>query len=185
MNHPADDAVRLQPYTPAWRWRFLLERARLWLSLGGRVLKIVHVGSTAIPGMPAKPILDIMVVVDDFERAARCIPALERLGYEYKGENHQLRQHYLVKGQPATHTLYLVEPENEDLAARICFRDYLLEHPEAAQTYADLKAGLAGQHAMDLKAYQEGKLDFVQEVLELASPRGTARQECGVRPVAR
>jgi GrpB-like predicted nucleotidyltransferase (UPF0157 family) len=102
------------------------------------------------------------------ERAAQCIPALERLGYEYKDENVQLRQHYYVKGFPTTHTLYLVEPENEELAARVCFRDYLIQHPEAAQAYTDLKTKLAEQHAMDLKAYQDGKLDFVQQVLEMA-----------------
>jgi GrpB-like predicted nucleotidyltransferase (UPF0157 family) len=185
MNRPADDTVRLNPYTPVWRWRFSLERIRLWLSLRARVLEIQHVGSTAIPGMPAKPILDIMVVVEDFERASQCIPVLERLGYKYKGENHQLRQHYLVRGLPTTHTLYLVELENKELAARVCFRDYLIEHPEAAQAYADLKARLAEQHAMDLKAYQDGKLDFVQQVLEMAAPRGAGNQGPGIQPLAR
>jgi GrpB-like predicted nucleotidyltransferase (UPF0157 family) len=185
IDRPADDAVRLHPYTPAWRWRFCLERIRLWLSLRGQVLAIQHVGSTAIPGMPAKPILDIMVAVEDFEQVSQCIPVLERLGYEYQGENHQLRQHYLVKGHPTTHTLYLVEPQNEELAARMRFRDYLIEHPEAAQAYADLKTGFAAKHAMDLKAYQGGKLDFVQQVLEMATPRGAANQGRGIQPVAR
>lgn len=184
-NQPADDALRLHPYTPAWQWRFRLERIRLWLSLRGQARRIVHVGSTAIPGMPAKPILDIMAVVEDFERASQCIPALEQLGYEYQGENRPLRQHYLVKGHRATHTLYLVEPGNKELAARICFRDYLIDHPEAAQAYADLKMRLAETHAMDLKAYQEGKLDFVQQVLEMAAPQGAAHQERGIQPVAR
>lgn len=165
MSPLADDSVQLHPYTSAWRWRFFWERTRLWLSLRGQVLEIQHVGSTAIPGMPAKPILDIMVVVEDCERAAGSIPTLERLGYEYKGENHQQRQHFFVKGQPTTHTLYLVEAENQELAARVRFRDYLIQHREAAQAYADLKAKLAAQHRMDLKAYQDGKLDFVRQVL--------------------
>jgi GrpB-like predicted nucleotidyltransferase (UPF0157 family) len=185
MNRPADDAVRLHPYTPAWRWRFLLERLRLCLSLRDQILTIEHVGSTAIPGLPAKPIIDIMVVVEDFGRAPRCLPALERLGYEYRGENHRLCQHYLVKGLPPTFTLYLVEPESQELAARVRFRDYLIEHAEATQAYADLKAGLAEQHAADLKAYQDGKADFVQRTLDMATPRGTAEQGRPIQPLAR
>jgi GrpB-like predicted nucleotidyltransferase (UPF0157 family) len=185
VNQPVGGAVRLHPYTPAWRWRFWLERIRLRLSLGAQIVKIEHVGSTAIPGMPAKPVIDLMVVVADLERAPRCLPAFERLGYEYRGENHALRQHYLVKGHPPAFTLYLVEPENRELAARIRFRDYLIEHPEAAQAYADLKAGLAERHAMDLKAYQDGKAGFVQQVLEMAMPRGTAEQGRRIQPVTR
>jgi len=119
VNRPPDDAVRLHPYTPAWRWRFSLERIHLWLKLRGQVLDIQHVGSTAIPGMPAKPIIDIMVAVPDFERVQQCVPAIMRLGYECRGENEQLRQCYFVKGHPTMHTLYLVGPQNEELAARI------------------------------------------------------------------
>jgi GrpB-like predicted nucleotidyltransferase (UPF0157 family) len=152
----------------------------LHLSLRDQILTVEHVGSTAIPGMPAKPVLDLMVVLAELDQAPRCLPALERLGYEYKGENHPLRQHYLVKGHPPAFTLYLVEPENRELAARIRFRDYLIDNLEAAQAYADLKAGLAEQHATDLKAYQDGKASFVQQVLEMATLRSeghpTARE---------
>ncbi len=165
----AADGVRLHPHTPTWLWRFWWERLRLWFSLPERVLKIEHVGSTAIPSMPAKPIIDILIVVRDFERASVCIRALERLGYEYKGENSQLRQHHLLKGSPTTHTLYLVEPDNEELAARVRFRDYLIAHPEAARAYAHLKVSLAERHAADLKAYQEGKLEFVKWIVEMAN----------------
>jgi len=169
MDAHADGGVQLRPYTPAWLWRFLLERLRFWLGLPERVLRIEHVGSTAIPGMPAKPIIDIMIVVADYEGASGNIRALERLGYEYKGESRRLRQHHLVKGTPTTHTLYLVEPENAELAARVRFREYLIDHVQAAGAYAQLKTELAAAHATDLKAYQEGKLEFVQRIGELAT----------------
>ncbi len=185
VNQPGKDAVRLHPHTPAWRWRFWLEWIRLRLSLGDQIVRIEHVGSTAIPGMPAKPVIDLMVVLAHLDRAPRCLPALERLGYEYKGENYLLRQHYLVKGHPPAFTLYLVEPGNRELAARIRFRDYLLEHAEVAQAYADLKAGLADQHATDLRAYQDGKAGFVQQILDRATPRGTAEQGRRIQPLAR
>ena len=163
-----DDVVRLRPYTPVWRWLFHVERIRLWCSLRSQVLDIQHVGSTAIPGMIAKPIIDILVVVQDFERAAGCISAIESLGYEYEGENEQLRQHYFVKGYPTTHSLYVVERQSEDLAAKTCFRDILIQDAGVARSYADLKQRLARRFPADRQAYQEAKGAFIHQVLQTA-----------------
>jgi GrpB-like predicted nucleotidyltransferase (UPF0157 family) len=172
-----DDVVQLTPYSTQWKWLFRWERLRLWLQLGSAIQAVHHVGSTAIPGMPAKPIIDIIVVVADFERAERCIPVIERLGYEYKGENDQLRQRYFVKGYPTTHTLFVVEPHSQELAAKVCFRDYLTQHAELAQAYADLKRRLAREFATDRQAFQDAKAPFVQQVLQTAELDNCARQE--------
>jgi GrpB-like predicted nucleotidyltransferase (UPF0157 family) len=163
-----DDVVRLRPYTPVWRWLFHVERIRLWCRLKSHILDIQHVGSTAIPGMIAKPIIDILVVVEDFERAAGCIPAIEQLGYEYRGENEQLRQHHFVEGHPTTHSLYVVERQSEDLAAKTCFRDCLIQDAEVARAYADLKRRLARRFSADRQAYQGAKGAFIQQVLQVA-----------------
>jgi GrpB-like predicted nucleotidyltransferase (UPF0157 family) len=163
-----DDVVRLRPYTSVWRWLFHMERIRLWVRLRSQVLDIQHVGSTAIPGMIAKPIIDVLVVVENFERAAGCIHAIEQLGYEYKGENEKLRQYYFVRGHPTTHTLYVVERQSEDLAAKTCFRDTLIHHPEVARAYADLKRRFARRFSTDRQAYQEAKGVFIQRVLQMA-----------------
>jgi GrpB-like predicted nucleotidyltransferase (UPF0157 family) len=165
-----DDVVHLRPYTVAWRVLFFIERMRLRFRLRGQVLDIQHVGSTAIPGMVAKPIVDILVVVENFERAAWCIPAVEGLGYEYVGENRRLRQYCFVKGRPTTHSLYVVERESEDLAAKTRFRDYLIRHPEVARAYADLKRRLAQRFSTAPQAYQEAKGAFIQRVLRMAGP---------------
>jgi GrpB-like predicted nucleotidyltransferase (UPF0157 family) len=118
--------------------------------------------------MIAKPIIDILVVVEDFERAAGCIHAIEQLGYEYKGENEQLRQHHFVKGYPTTHSLYVVERQSEDLAAKTCFRDTLIQDAGVARAYADLKQRLAQRFPADRQAYQEAKGAFIHQVLQTA-----------------
>ena len=107
-----DEIVRLQPYTAAWAWAFGIEKLRLWLSLYGRAADIQHVGSTAIPGMVAKPIIDICVAVADYRRAMEYVQPIEQVGYQYKGESDRWPQHLFVKGPPTTHRLYVVEVDS-------------------------------------------------------------------------
>jgi GrpB-like predicted nucleotidyltransferase (UPF0157 family) len=160
--------VRLKRHAIIWKWLFRKEKALLRIAMRGHVLDIQHVGSTAIPGMIAKPIIDILAAVSDFERAFACVTAIEQLGYEYKGETENQRQYYFVKGEPARYHLYLVERSGEMWVSRIAFRDYLIGHPEIARQYAILKQKLAHQFADDLRAYQDGKLPFVEWVGQLA-----------------
>ena len=157
--------VRLAPHDPQWHRLFVGEKTRLYAGLGDLAIDIQHIGSTSIPGMPAKPILDIAVAVDDFEEAARCIPSMERLGYVYRGENGIPRRHYFVKGEPRTHHVHMVEIESVDWTDSLRFRDYLTEHAEAARAYAELKQELAQRHAGDRVAYQAGKDAFIKAVL--------------------
>ncbi len=164
--------LRLTLYNPNWSLLFLAEKERLFASLGNDVLDVQHIGSTAIPGMPAKPILDIGVAVANFEEASRCIPLLEQLGYRYKGENGIPRRHYFVKGEPRTHHLHMLEIESAEWKSHLRFRDYLRRNPASAQAYASLKQNLATQFATDREAYQNGKEDFIQAVLQQASQTG-------------
>lgn len=159
--------VQLQPYTIVWPWLFRKEKILLRALFRRRILDIQHIGSTAIPDMIAKPVIDILVAVAHFETAAECIQPIKRLGYEYKGESMDLRQYYFVKGQPTAYHLYMVEPESETWTDRIFFRDYLCQHPDVARHYADLKRELAEQFATDRRAYQERKLGFVNQVLRM------------------
>lgn len=160
--------LRLLPYEPNWPLFFLAEKERLCVSLGKRILDVQHIGSTSIPGMPAKPILDIGVAVENFEEAVRCVPLLERLGYSYKGENGISRRHYFVKGDPRTHHLHMLEATSEEWKNHLLFRDYLCGNPEAAQAYASLKQQLALRFATDREAYQAGKESFIHAVLQQA-----------------
>jgi GrpB-like predicted nucleotidyltransferase (UPF0157 family) len=161
--------VRVCPYTPEWRQLFLEEQARLRACIGDYVLDIQHVGSTFIPNMAAKPILDIAIGVADFEEAARCVQPLEQLGYLYRGENGIPRRHYFVKGDPRTHHVHIVEVQSENWATMICFRDHLCQHLDVAEAYAALKQSLAEQFPTNRVAYQEGKAEFIQQVLRRAT----------------
>lgn len=107
---------------------------RLRAVLGGFVLDIQHVGSTSIPGIPAKPILDIAVAVANFEEASRCLAPIEALGYTYRGEASIPRRHYFVKGAAdnRTHHLHMNEIQSDDWQQQIAFRDILRQHSDLA-----------------------------------------------------
>jgi GrpB-like predicted nucleotidyltransferase (UPF0157 family) len=166
------DTVRLAPYDPGWGRLYEAERARLRAAVGEHVLDIQHVGSTALPGIVAKPILDIAIAVRSFEAAYACVAPIEALGYAYKGENGIPRRHYFVRRDPETGRtlvhLHMNELDGPDWENQILFRDYLLAHPEAAAQYAALKCDLAAQYPHDREAYTDAKAPFIQHILRLA-----------------
>ena len=163
--------VRLVPYAAEWVQLFEVEKTALQLVLGAYVLDIQHVGSTAIPGMLAKPIIDIAIAVTDFEQARVCIPLMEGLGYEYRGEQGIPRRHMFAKGNPRTFHVHMLESESLEWQNRLLFRDYLCQHPDAAREYAQLKLQLATQYPQDRVAYTDGKASFIQQLLQLAKAR--------------
>ncbi|RQW11088.1 GrpB family protein [candidate division KSB1 bacterium] len=164
----AKGTVALHPYTLAWKCLYEEERETMKDVLGKAILDIQHVGSTSIPAMIAKPIIDIAVAVDSFEGATVTIKPLENLGYEYRGELGIPRRHYFSKGDPCTHHIHMVEFKSREWINHLAFRDYLIQHPESAKAYADLKRTLAKMFAMDRKAYTEGKAAFINKILQLA-----------------
>jgi GrpB-like predicted nucleotidyltransferase (UPF0157 family)/predicted phosphodiesterase len=172
------DVVRLVPYAAEWPVLYEQERARLQAAIGGQVLDIQHVGSTAVPGLAAKPILDIAVAVADFDEARRCIAPLEGLGYTYRGENGIPRRHYFVKGEPRTHHLHMLERDSDEWRRHLFFRDHLRAHDEVARAYARLKQSLAERYPHDRGAYTEAKGAFIARVLGNAeSAEGIGLQE--------
>lgn len=162
--------VRLVPHQEAWARLFTEEQERLIAVLDGHALDIQHVGSTAIPGLAAKPILDIAIAVTSFEEATACVPLMEQAGYEYEGENGIPRRHYFVKREPpyTTHHVHMLEWGSAPWEEHLLFRDYLRTHPQAVQEYAALKEELAQRFRHDRPAYTEAKASFVRRVLALA-----------------
>ena len=160
--------VRLSPYSADWPRLFEEEKVLLQAAVGPYVLDIQHVGSTSIPGIPAKPIIDIGIAVENFEEAAVCIAPIEALGYTYKGENGIPRRHYFSKGIPRTHHIHINEINSPAWENHILFRDYLIQHPEVGQEYSDRKLKLAGLHPVYRAAYQAGKDPFIEDVLRAA-----------------
>lgn len=160
--------VKLVLYKVGWKHLFEREKSRLQSVIGQYVLDIQHVGSTSIPGMTAKPILDIGIAVENFEEARVCIPPIEQLGYEYRGEFGISRRHYFVKGVPRTHHIHMNEIGSRDWENQILFRDYLIQHPRLAEEYAVLKMELAQKYPTDRDAYLAGKESFIEGILETA-----------------
>ena len=171
----ARGTVALYPYSDEWPALFRAEAAQLQAAIGTHVLDIQHVGSTSIPGLPAKPILDIGVAVENFEAATVCIQPLEALGYRYRGEMGIPRRHYFVKGDPVTHHLHMNEISSADWQQQIAFRDYLRHHPEQVDAYARLKARLADQFPDARLAYTESKSGFIAGILQKALPTAALR----------
>ncbi|WP_375498403.1 GrpB family protein [uncultured Nostoc sp.] len=164
------DEVNIVEYDPRWQILFAEEAAYIWQALGNNlVVEIEHIGSTAVPGMAAKPVVDIMVGVRSLVNAKSTIPALESLGYVYWRENPDPGRMFFVKGMPPygkqrTHHVHIVEVNSEFWERRL-FCDYLRRHPEEAKRYETLKRDLAATFQSDREAYTNGKNNYILAVM--------------------
>lgn len=161
-------AIRLVPHQPQWKEDYEQEKGRILSAIGKHILNVQHIGSTAIPGIVAKPIIDIGVAVTSFEEAIVCVVPLEAIGYAYWGENGIPRRHYFDYGSPCTVHLHMFEQGSPEWAAHLLFRDYLVRHPQTAAQYADLKLKLAEQYRAEREKYTNAKGPFIREVIALA-----------------
>ncbi|MBK9705267.1 MAG: GrpB family protein [Betaproteobacteria bacterium] len=168
MTGGSDEApVVVVAYDPTWPARFLRERARLEDLLAAWLAgPIEHIGSTAIPGMIAKPVIDLMAPVDDLDASRPAIAVVEAAGYAYfpyRAES----MHWFCKPSAAfrTHHLHLVPRDSRLWRERLAFRDRLRADLLLAAEYAALKVRLARQHPRDREAYTDGKAPFVRRVV--------------------
>jgi GrpB-like predicted nucleotidyltransferase (UPF0157 family) len=163
---PVDEPVRLVPYDPSWPTRFGRERAELeralapWISGG-----VHHVGSTAVPGMSAKPTIDMMVGVRTLEESLECFGPLAVLGYLYAPYRPE-QMHWFCKPDISRRRfhLHLVPESSHRFGATLAFRDRLRGDPAVAERYAALKRGLAERFPRDRDAYTGGKADFIVSI---------------------
>ena len=163
------ESVRVVPYSPEWPRLFEEERGLLESAFGGRALAFEHVGSTSVPGLAAKPVLDLMASVRDLKDVEPCVAPLARVGYTYKGENGLPGRHYFTKGSPLrTHHLHVVTHGGDFWREHLLFRDHLRAHPDEARAYARLKTELSRKFSRDRAAYTEAKAPFIRRVVELA-----------------
>jgi GrpB-like predicted nucleotidyltransferase (UPF0157 family) len=167
--HAVGWPVLVLPYDVRWPELFRLERDRLAGIFGERAAGIEHVGSTAVPGLAAKGIVDILLGLRPLELRRENLDAMTRLGYVYRGELGIPGRHFFQKGAPPTHHVHAVEHGSVEWLKHMHFRDHLRAHPEDAQSYAKLKRDLAARYPDDRDAYTEGKSPFVAAVLRRAS----------------
>ena len=186
----------LEPYDPDWPVLFEEERQRIVAAIGRFAAGIHHVGSTSIPGMPAKPILDIAVLLHDFADGERCIEPLEKIGYLHMGvmddipgdrvfhrgdslpegcsqfDDDKTAPGSVPKGPThivQTHILHMYAVDNPVRQHHFHFRDYLIAHPETAAEYGRLKTSLSNKHPDDRRSYSAGKRSFIKAVLAKAA----------------
>lgn len=162
-----DEPIRLSPYDPSWPARFEEERTALEDVIGEWVVGgIHHVGSTAVPGLEAKPIIDILAGVRDLEESRACFEPLARLGYMYAPYLPD-EMHWFCKPHPSrrTHHLHLVPVDSKRFRDELAFRDRLRDDSEIAARYLSLKHDLARRFAHDREAYTDGKSPFVKDAL--------------------
>ncbi len=156
-------------YDPQWPILFEKEKEAITAALGNQLLMVEHMGSTAVPGLAAKPVIDIAVGIQSLLGALVLIPCIEQLGYIYDPVLEQLvpERRFFWKGTPMVHAyhLHLAEPDHPVLLKPLQFRDYLRKHPEAAEEYGLLKKELAKRCVQDLDAYVAGKTGFIGNVM--------------------
>jgi GrpB-like predicted nucleotidyltransferase (UPF0157 family) len=166
VSEPAD----VVEWSSEWPKQFERYARRLGDALGSLPLAIQHVGSTAVPGLPAKPVIDIDVVLRRDADGAEAVRRLARAGYRHEGDlGIPGREAFAWPPGEQRHHVYVVVVDGAAHAAHLLFRDYLRAHPGTAQEYGELKRRLAAAHAADRAAYTEGKTRFVDRVLAAAT----------------
>ena len=167
------DEVIIVEHDPNWKSLFQLEVSLIKRVLNNNLItRIEHFGSTAVPRLAAKPIIDILIGVNSLAEAKQiAVTPLESLGYAYWIDNPNPERMFFVKGlppnSPRTHHIHIVEP-NSILWERLLFRDYLRQHPDEAKRYAQLKRRLAQRFLHDREAYTQGKTEYIQSVTDKA-----------------
>ncbi len=157
--------VEVVPYRPDWPEQFEAEANALTRIFGDQLQSIHHFGSTSIPGVSAKPIIDILVIVRDINAVDAMNPQLAELGYSAVGEYGIPGRRFFYKGtyDTRTHHLHVYENGNPHIMRHLVFRDYMRSHPIPARNYARLKEELARQFPDDMDSYIQGKNAFVKE----------------------
>lgn len=162
-------AAEVVEYDPAWAAGFERVRAYVWPAVARRALRIEHVGSTAVTGLAAKPIIDVDVVVPDARAVPEVVSALATIGYVHEGDLGIIgREAFLAPACLPEHHLYLVVDGSLPYRDHVDLRDYLRTHPQAAARYAAEKRRLAYLLRTDREAYVDGKAWLVQELLSSA-----------------
>lgn len=167
MNEP----VVVVPYDPAWPEAFALVRATIAPALGKRAVGIEHIGSTAVVGLDAKPIVDIDVVIRHEDDLWEVATVLAELGYTHLGDLGVAgREAFRAPAGLPRHHLYVCAAGSAALTAHLTLRDALRADPGLSAEYAALKRTLAARHRDDRDAYTEGKTAFITAVLREQNP---------------
>lgn len=170
--------VTIVEYCPQWREMFEEEMLLLQAVLGEGSAEVEHIGSTAVNGLAAKPVIDIMIGLPDFSVADKLVPRIEALGYEYikKYEDEMPFRRFFVKNLNGirTHQIHMVEINSEFWERHLLFRDYLRQNPDISNKYAVLKKELAEGEWGHVNDYADAKSEFIKGIENKAKEQVTA-----------
>jgi GrpB-like predicted nucleotidyltransferase (UPF0157 family) len=159
------DIVKIVPYNTAWPDLFEQEANLIRQVLGNNCIDVHHIGSTAVPGLSAKPIIDILPVVRDILKVDEVIQDMQKLGYVSLGEHGIPCRRFFHKGtNPRTHHVHIFEVGNPQIAKHIKFRDWMRQHDRDRESYEKLKINLAEKFSHDRLSYSLGKNAFIAEI---------------------
>jgi GrpB-like predicted nucleotidyltransferase (UPF0157 family) len=175
------EVLEIKPYDPRWAADFEQERARLAEALGSLAVRIEHNGSTSVPGLSAKPVIDIQISVRQLHPIDHYAGRLAELGYVHVPHPDDAFAPFFHRPErwPHTHHVHVVAAEGEEERKTLAFRDYLRDHDAAAQEYASLKKDLAPRYPAShfgTQAYAEAKSDFIAKVTRQALAQGYPRK---------
>lgn len=162
--------VNLYNYSEDWTFQYVKEERLLKKVLGSKIKEIHHVGSTSIFGLKAKPIIDILLLINSFDDIEDISNILKDYDYENRGTQGVSDRYFFAKGpdDARSHYLHVVEEKSDTYYNQLYFKKYLLDHPDYVRRYSLLKVDLASKYANDRKLYTQGKEKFIKEVILLA-----------------
>jgi len=165
VGEPPQHFVAVTPYDPSWHRQYVVESRLLQLVFGDELVAIHHIGSTSIPGIYAKPVIDIMPLVRDIGAIDAFNPVMQALGYRALGEWGIPGRRYFPKGgNYRTHQVHVFQADNPDAERHLAFRDYLIAYPQKAWAYSDLKRRLAAVYPTNMDAYVAGKDALIKQL---------------------
>jgi GrpB-like predicted nucleotidyltransferase (UPF0157 family) len=164
----APEPIVLVPHDPRWLTDAAVECRRIAHACGSALLRVEHIGSTSVPGLIAKPVLDLLPVLRDFEAGFACVAPMRALGYWYAGDFGIPDRHFFVKGSPRTHHAHMLVDGSKEAVRHFAVRDTLRAYPDMSATYADLKRNLAAHFGNDRESYAQAKDEFMRELFSRA-----------------
>jgi GrpB-like predicted nucleotidyltransferase (UPF0157 family) len=163
-----NEEFELADHDPNWATIFEAERELIEATIGDEAVEIEHIGSTSVPGLRAKPIIDILLVIESFEPIEHYEKLLAPLGYSYAAHGSGPDRLFFWKGVPRNRHLHIVEYATWEHQRHLLFRDYLRGHPEVAQLYEQVKRELALVFHSNRPAYTKGKTAFIKSTMARA-----------------
>lgn len=175
MEYNQLEIIKIFEHDPSWLLSYHQEMDLITRRLNENIVDIQHIGSTAVSGLGAKPIIDILIAVNQLILSEQYSCKLQLIGYQHELDASRTDRLFFWKGTPRTHHIHIVEYGKGIYWRHILFRDYLRTHPEIAGQYETLKRKMALKFGSDKVAYAESKTQFIDSIVELAKKSNLSR----------